>query len=309
MLNRMGSQGTGIAGGVRYPVGAGDVLHISARTPHGYLVTGPTLFNVTVGEQTVKGIASLAKTCYAYILNRETGKPINPIVESAVPMTTDVPGEEVWPTQPIPYTSRGVPQQPFCTTYPIVTNPELAARVRPSFHPFLVNELVIMSPGLTGGPSYGSSSFSPRTRLLYMTGENDAYSIKVKPVGDTLQPGGDGEEENVIERGETGVTPTPTLAAYDPATGQLAWYVELSGSTNVAVPFDGVSGNLVTAGDVVFQGIATGDFYAFDARSGSELFALTAKAGIRASPLTYQVDGKQYVSVVASDTILALALP
>ena len=63
MLNRMGSQGTGIAGGVRYPVGAGDVLHISARTPHGYLVTGPTLFNVTVGEQTVKGIASLAKTC------------------------------------------------------------------------------------------------------------------------------------------------------------------------------------------------------------------------------------------------------
>ena len=38
MVDRTGSRGTGIAGGIRYPVGAGDVLHIPARTPHGYLV-------------------------------------------------------------------------------------------------------------------------------------------------------------------------------------------------------------------------------------------------------------------------------
>ena len=275
------------------------------------LVTGPTLFDVTVGGRTVKGIASLAKSCYAYMLNRETGEPINPIVESAVPTNTDVPGEEVWPTQPIPYTSQGVPQQPFCTTYPIVTDPELAKRVRPSFHPFLVNELVITSPGLTGGPNFGSSSFSPRTGLLYVTGKNDAHSITVKPVGNTLQPGPGnlGHFGNFTERGETGVTPTPTLAAYDPATGQRAWYIELPGSTNADGLSGGVSGNLVTAGDVVFQGIGSGDFYALDARSGTELFTFTAEAGIRASPLTYQVDGKQYVSVVATDTVLTLALP
>src|SRR6266508_4899843 len=95
----------------------------------------------------VKGVASFGKTCYAYMLNRETGQPINPIVETSVPTTTDVPGEQPWPTQPIPYTSAGAPQQPFCAVYPIVADSELAKRVRPQFHPLLANELVIISPG------------------------------------------------------------------------------------------------------------------------------------------------------------------
>jgi len=46
-----------------------------------------------------------------------------------------VPGEDVWPTQPIPHTARGVPQIPFCATYPIVKDPELAKRVRDEFFP------------------------------------------------------------------------------------------------------------------------------------------------------------------------------
>ena len=50
--------------------------------------------------------------------------------------------------------------------YPIVTDPELAKRVRPSFHPYLVNEFVITAPGNIGGSNYGSPSFSPRTGLL-----------------------------------------------------------------------------------------------------------------------------------------------
>ena len=65
----------------------------------------------------------------------------------------------------------------------------------------------------------------------------------------------------------------------------------------------------MTAGDVVFQGIGSGDFYAGDARSGRELFKFTAKTGIRASPMTYQVNGKQYVSVVATNTVLTFGLP
>jgi len=65
----------------------------------------------------------------------------------------------------------------------------------------------------------------------------------------------------------------------------------------------------VTSGDGVFQGIGEGDFYAFDARSGRELFKFTAKAGIVASPLTYQVNGKQYVSIVATNTVLTFGLP
>ena len=56
------------------------------------LMTGPTLFDVTVNGKPVKALASLAKTCYVYALNRETGEPIFPIIETAVPTKTDMPG-------------------------------------------------------------------------------------------------------------------------------------------------------------------------------------------------------------------------
>src|SRR5207244_4174103 len=84
------------------------------------LVTGPMLFDVNVGGRTVKGVATAGKNCFLYVFHRETGEPINPIVETAVRTTTDVPGEQVWPTQPYPYSAKGVPMTPFCATFPIV---------------------------------------------------------------------------------------------------------------------------------------------------------------------------------------------
>jgi glucose dehydrogenase len=266
------------------------------------LVSGPLLFDRTTSSgRTIKGIASFGKTCYGYFLDRQTGKPINPIVESPVPTKTDVPGDEPWPTQPIPYTSSGVPQQPFCRTYPDVADPELLPLVRPSFHPYQVNEFVITSPGNLGGANYGPPSFSPKNGLIYITGKDDAFSIKVKPVGDTLKPGpgNQGHFAVLAATGKTGVTPAATLTAYDPVTGQQAWHTVLTGATN--------SGNLVTAGDLVFQSVGT-TFYAFDATTGKQLFKYTAKSPVRSSPLTYQVNGTQYVAVVASNTVLSFAL-
>jgi len=83
--------------------------------------------------------------------------------------------------------------------------------------------------------------------------------------------------------------------------GGLAAAVVGAGSTN--------AGNLVTAGDLIFQGIGNGDFIALDARTGKQVFKHTAKSGIRASPMTFQVKGRQYVSIVATNTILTFALP
>ena len=69
------------------------------------LASGPVLFDVTVDGRTVKGVASLGKTCYVYMLNRETGEPIYGVEEQAV-AASDVPDEASSPTQPIPVTSR-----------------------------------------------------------------------------------------------------------------------------------------------------------------------------------------------------------
>ena len=129
------------------------------------------------------------------------------------------------------------------------------------------------------------------------------FTAPVTPGPYTLEPGPGfvGHFGNIGETGDTGVTRTSTLAAYDPATGERVWYAESPGITN--------GGNLVTAGNVVFQGVGTGDFYAFDAESGERLFSYTAERPISASPLTYQVNGTQYVAIAATNAILVFGLP
>ncbi len=269
------------------------------------LVTGPVLFDVTVDGRTIKGVGAAGKNCLVYLWHRETGEPIHPMVETVVPTETDVPGEEVWPTQPIPHSARGVPMTPFCATFVNLEDPELAKRTRQMYTSYSMHEGFIVAHG---GSSFGSPAFSPRTGLLYVTGKNAAVSLTVKPVGDTLEPGPDsrGHTDNIaaLDRVARGFPPTDTVSAYDPATGEQVWQQVLPADSPI-----GASGNLVTAGDLVFQGTRVGEFYAFDARSGERLFLFKAPRPIRASPLTYQVNGKQYVSVVATNTVLTFGLP
>ncbi len=271
------------------------------------LVTGPVLFDVTIGGRLVKGVASAGKNCLMYMWNRETGQPLHAFVETAVPTATDVPGEAPWPTQPIPYTAKGVPMQPFCATFPIITDPELAKRARQMYFPYSVKEFFTVSHG---GSSFGSPAFSPRTGLLYVTGKNAAVALKVKPVGDTLRQGTGAVghtgsiAEGPLRDEKLGVPNSETVTAYNPVTGDLVWQEEHPSRSSI-----GSGGNVVTAGDVVFQGSDTGDFYAIDARSGKQLFKHTIANGIKGSPLTYQVNGKQYVSVIATSTVVTFALP
>jgi glucose dehydrogenase len=267
------------------------------------LVTGPTLFDVTVGGRPVKALASLAKTCYVYALNRGNGAPLFPVVETAVPTTSDVPGEAIWPTQPIPYTARLVPQAPLCSTYPRTDNPELIERRRPMFHPYQVEQFVIVAPGLQGGPNRGSSSFSPRTGWLYVTGKNDAWSVKVKPLaGRMIKPslGARGAYDTMDGEGPTGVTPTQSIAAFDPSTGELRWVTEVPGAGN--------GGNLVTAGNLLFQAVGH-VVYALDAATGKRIASISVKPSLSSSPITYRARGQQYVAIGSGGMVLALGLP
>jgi len=265
----------------------------------------PVLFDVQIEKRLVKGVAVAGKTCFVYMWNRETGEPVHPIVETAMPTTTDVPGEQIWPTQPIPYTAKGMQQRPFCPQYPILADRELAKHARQMFYPRQVNEFVISAGG--SGANYGGPSLSPRTGLFYVSGKTGtaASGTKVRPVGDTIKPGpgNKGHYDNLGEQlpvPSGGGIPNQTLAAYDPATGEQVWYAEMPGTTN--------AGNFVTAGDVVIQPGGQA-LYVFDARSGKQLFSFKAPATIRATPITYQVNGKQYVTVVASRTVVTLSLP
>jgi PQQ-dependent dehydrogenase (methanol/ethanol family) len=264
------------------------------------LVTGPILFDINANGKTIKGVASAGKNCFLYVFHRDSGQPINPIVETAVATGTDVPGERLSPTQPYPYTAKGVPMTPFCATFPIVQDPEKAKRARPMYWPLSVKEFPILA---MGGSNYGSPAFSPRTNLLYITGRSIAASFTVKVAGDTLRPSPTPQGNfGTVDRREQdpGGPRTLTVSAYNPATGELVWQHERPGGTN--------AGNVVTAGDVLFQGSDRGEFFALDARDGKEVFKTTVKRGIRASPLTYRAGGRQYVAIVATNTIHAYAV-
>lgn len=269
-------------------------------------VTGPLLFDVTGDNgEVIRGVAAAGKNCLFYMWDRASGAPLHAMVETVVPTETDVPGEVVYPTQPIPYNARGIPMDPLCATFIELSDPELAARSRPLYTPYSVSEPYIIPHG---GSSFGSASFSPRTAMIYVTGKNGAITLNVEPVGDTLTPGPDsrGHEASFseLDRIADNYTPTLTVSAYSPVSGEQTWQRELPARSSI-----GASGNMVTAGDLVFQGIEDGGFYALHAENGETLFRFDAPRTIRASPLTYSVNGTQYVTVVATNTVITLALP
>lgn len=267
-------------------------------------ITGPTLFDVTAPDGSpIKGVAAAGKNCLLYMWHRETGEPIHPMVETAMPTESDVPDEQVWPTQPIPHNARGVPLTPFCATFPVVSDSEAAQRARPLYTPYSVEEFYILAHG---GSSWGPLSFSPRTGLLYVTGKDGGVTFTVNPVGDSLVTGeGDGHSDSIAEGPiRDDMTPQFTVSAYDPATGDLVWQQRAPTASSI-----GASGNLVTSGDLVIQGTDVGGVFAYDARTGEVRFSYRHNRAIRASPMTYAVNGKQYISVVASNDVLTFALP
>ena len=117
-------------------------------------------------------------------------------------------------------------------------------------------------------------------------------------------PNNQGHSDVIAERVRPSMTPTETVTAYDPVTSELVWQQTLPANSPISS-----SGNLATAGDLVFQGTSMGEFYVFDARSGEQLFLYKTPRAVRASPLTYQVNGKQYISTVSTNSVLTFALP
>ncbi len=144
-------------------------------------------------------------------------------------------------------------------------------------------------PSAAGGKDWQPSSYSPRTRLLYIphqnlctdwevTGVNYIAGTPYLGVNSTMYAGPGGH------RGE--------LTAWDPESGAPVW--------RLTERFPVWSGTLVTAGDVVFYGTMDRRFKAVDARTGEHLWEHETSSGIVGQPIAYRgPDGKQYVAVFA----------
>lgn len=160
---------------------------------------------------------------------------------------------------------------------------------------------VLIYPGAQGGNEWSPESFSPRTRALYVLGTNQAWKYEAHAPGvktaDNAKLLGMGLKlgsvlEPVTEPHPSGtIPPTGTLSAVDVDNGQIIWQYKSD------LPM--VGGALATAGNLVFAGEMNGDFDAFDAQGGRKLWSFNLGAGVSAPPITYSVDGVQYVAVAA----------
>ncbi|MEW5998801.1 MAG: PQQ-dependent dehydrogenase, methanol/ethanol family [Pseudomonadota bacterium] len=227
------------------------------------------LADLEIGGKTRKVLMQAPKNGFFYVIDRTTGEFIS--ANNFVPVN--------WAT--------GIDQK---TGRPI-ENP--AARVDKTGKPFIV------SPGPLGAHNWHPMAYDAKQKLVFIPAQITSYPYipaagwKPSKIGfnvgmDTANNAmpADNAVREAAKKATKGV-----LIAWDPVAQKERWRVTLGG------PWNG--GVLATAGGLVFQGNAMGNFVAYDSASGKNLWSFEAQTGVVAAPMTYSINGEQYVAVLA----------
>ena len=245
------------------------------------------LMDVNVGGRTRKAIAEVGKTGWAYILDRQTGKPLIGIDERPVPQE---PRQATAATQPFPRGDAVVPQL-------IEIAPEGHALVNDGriFTPFVGKDPTIVAPGIWGGASWPPSAYDPVQQRLFVcassvingyTGGGDAKFAA--PTNGVAYLGG--------ATTFTRIARTGIIAALDVTTNKLAWRYQW--------PEQCYSGTLATGGGLLFVGRNDGRLTALDSATGKQLWEFQTGAGMHAPVSTFEHKGKQYVLAFSAGSAL-----
>jgi quinohemoprotein ethanol dehydrogenase len=229
------------------------------------------LADMTIGGQARKVLLQAPKNGFFYVIDRATGKLIS--ARNYVPQT--------W--------ASGMDMK---TGRPIETpNARYGAGMN------------LGMPGPLGGHNWQPMAFSPKTGLVYIPAQeipfpymqpgganaNFRYQPGVWNVGVDVLIAGLPDDEASLKAIRASLK--GRLIAWDPVTQTEKWSVAYSG------PWNG--GVLATAGGLVFQGSATGELAAYDAATGKKVWSFDTQSGIVAPPMTYEIDGEQYVAIMA----------
>ena len=298
----------------------------------------PALVTVRRDGRDVPAVLQATKTGQLYVLHRETGAPIFPVEERAVP-ASDVPGERASPTQPfnslLPALS---PQQvgaddawgPTAADRESCRAQMAALRNEGPFTPPSERGSLVY-PSSIGGAHWGGVAFDPERQIVVVPVNRIAIEVQLIPrekADRAAMRSTRLTEQYTDMRGTPYVmrrrflfspsgmacTPPPfgALVAISLATGQKLWEVPLGGMRQItpsAVPDSlvlgkgaiNLGGPIATAGGLVFVA-ATPDrsLRAFDIETGREMWMATLPAGGKATPMTYRGrDGRQYVVIAA----------
>lgn len=152
-------------------------------------------------------------------------------------------------------------------------------------------------PGPLGAHNWNPMAFSPLTGLVYIPEQEAPFVYSADGSAEFNRRGWNtGVHFPVAPEDSTGVEQmlsmfNGSLLAWDPVQQKTAWKVKYKSPGN--------GGLLATAGNLVFQGTADGKFIAYSADQGEKLWEFDAQTGVVAAPITYAIDGEQYVAIMA----------
>ena len=252
-------------------------------------VMAPVFADVKIFGADRKVLAYGSKSGMYFILDRKTGEAPLGVTERLVPQDAR---QLTWTTQPYPnqggYLENCV--APTNLGGPVPGNPNRAV---PNYLQGCMYDAhwmqnlgekkpTLTTPSHNGGANWNAQSFSPKTGFFY-TG------YAVSPAVHYTEAGSNGQR--AIGQYQSG-----GIVAVNASTNEVEW--------RVAQPYDLAHGNgfLSTAGNVGFIGMPDGNLLALNAKNGKELWRFQTGAAISASPVSYEIDGEQYVAIYAGGT-------
>jgi len=295
----------------------------------------PLLIDYPYKGKMVPALVQNNKTGLIFIFNRETGEPLVPVMERPVPTDLGVPGEKLSPTQPFPVgmpplTPLGFsPDDAWGFTFVdrwLCKRKVEALQYGPIFTP-PTEKGTIFSPSAAGGPNWGGGAYDPASHFMLVPSNRVPMVITLTPRNDVqlsntqdLEVGGamtfDTQGSPYIVKVEPLLSPLgvpcssppwAVLSAVDLVNKKIVWEAPLGSIEKLApvpIPWElgtpGAGGPLVTAGGLVFIGYTLDDkFRAFDLHTGKVLWQADLPAAGTGVPVTYEVNGEQYVVIPA----------
>jgi alcohol dehydrogenase (cytochrome c) len=244
------------------------------------------LFDARIDGQLRKGLVQVGKTGWAYILDRETGRPLIGIDERAVPQE---PRQATAATQPYPRGDAIVPQQVDIPPegYKLVNGGRI-------FTPFFGNEGLIASPSLYGGANWPPSAYDPVRQRLFVCA-SDVPGNFIGGSSDHALPD-PGKEYLGGKVGFAALPRTGILASVDITTNKLVWRQRLADQC--------YSGVVATGGGLLFVGRNDGRLTALDSDTGMKLWEFQTGAGMNSTVSVFEREGRQYVVAYSAGSLL-----
>ena len=288
--------------------------------------TSPILLDVRVGGRPVKAVVQLTKHAFAFAFNRETGEPLWPIEERPAP-GSDVPGEwtsptQPWPTKPAPYDRQGVTENDLVDFTPAIKTAALESihdlRLGPMFTTSSLIDApdgtrgTLVLPSFGGGANWEGGAADPETGLLYVASQTSLTVFAVNPAGDRsdvryLFVNGDAPKPMGLPLVKP---PYGRITAIDMNTGEHRWMVPNGDTpddiknnpalTGVSIPPTGKPSKalLLVTKTLLFAGEGYGGgpiLRALDKATGATIAEIPLPGVASGKPMTYMLNGKQYV--------------